>query len=199
MGNNPFIPRVCEQCAVTFYVYPARLRQGPARYCSKPCESLGRRAAHEPLFWAKVAVCAHGLNCPYCCWPWTGFIRKNGYGATTKFNRPFPAYRRAWEYWNRQEMPLHLEACHYCHTPVCVNPAHIHPGTRQDNRTESVIAGHFPVGEARANTKLTVAQVLLIRQWHREGIGPYVISKRIGISNATVHAILQGRVWKHAP
>jgi hypothetical protein len=96
------------------------------------------------------------------------------------------------------DMPSGLDACHYCHNPLCVNPAHIHPGTRQDNQTESVLAHRFPVGEARANTKLTEADVRLILQWHRdEGIGCYVISKRIGVSNTTVYAILKGRTWKH--
>jgi hypothetical protein len=38
MPSKGNVPRTCEQCGWEFFVYPSRLRQGPARFCSRECQ-----------------------------------------------------------------------------------------------------------------------------------------------------------------
>jgi hypothetical protein len=35
--SRPSIERTCEQCGAVFHVYPYRLREGTAKYCSRKC------------------------------------------------------------------------------------------------------------------------------------------------------------------
>ena len=78
------------------------------------------------------------------CWFWEGSkCLSNGryYGRFWLDGRSRPAAQVAWEIRHEQPFPEGKEACHTCDVPMCVNPAHIFPGTRSDNMLDAVAKG----------------------------------------------------------
>jgi hypothetical protein len=52
-------------------------------------------------------------------------------------------------------------------------------------------------GSRVGTSKLTEADVVLIRRLRKEGIGPYALGKRFGVHRKTITRICAGRTWKH--
>lgn len=101
-------------------------------------------------FWPKVDM-SGGAN---ACWPWTGSLLPNGYGAiqaggdgTNK--PPLKAHRVAWALSNGVDpvtMPTSLVVRHVkCRNKPCCNPDHLTNGTTQDNNHDAIADGtaHF--------------------------------------------------------
>lgn len=63
------------------------------------------------------------------CWVWNGGVNRDGYGSYTRF----PAHRVAYE-WLVGPIPAGLQLDHLCRTPACVNPHHLEPVERAENR-----------------------------------------------------------------
>jgi len=151
--------------------------------------------------WAKIALCIHGLECPYCCHEWTASRNKAGYGVirATKNGKPGNAYatRVAWELVNQQPIPDGLFALHHCDNPPCVNLWHIYIGTRLQNVTDARIRGRLARGERRS--PLREQDVLLIQNLYRQGQTMAVLARVFGITESTIGGILRGKTWTHLP
>ena len=52
-----------------------------------------RKATREDRFWAKVTVLSNEE-----CWPWTGYVARNGYGSYWDGNRPTLVHRQSYEF-----------------------------------------------------------------------------------------------------
>jgi len=92
-------------------------------------------------FWAKAIV-----GYPDECWLWTGHIigPHSPYGQFWHEGRNRPAAKVAWELANDESFPEGKHACHHCDNPRCVNPAHIFPGTNQENMLDASRKGRLP-------------------------------------------------------
>jgi len=88
-------------------------------------------------FWAKV-----DKRGPDECWPWTSITSK-GYGVIYVNPRKRRASQVSWEIANGRPFPDDMHACHTCDNPICVNPAHIFPGTRSDNLSDASRKGRM--------------------------------------------------------
>lgn len=84
------------------------------------------------------------------CWPWTGTMRNNGYGAI-RFQRIEMVATRAVMTAIHGPIPGDLIVCHKCDNPPCVNPKHLFIGTYRDNVLDMLAKGR---GNHRGGGKL---------------------------------------------
>lgn len=77
------------------------------------------------------------------CWLWTGAAYANGYGQVSIGAHRFRAHRASFAVkWG--EAPDHLQVCHKCDTPSCINPDHLFVGTASENMQDMVRKGRGP-------------------------------------------------------
>jgi CxxC motif-containing protein len=110
--------------------------KGHSRNC-KSCISIRKKnkttswLPAEERLWAKTdKTPGHGPNGD--CWLWTGSHRSTGYGQLSIKDKPVHVHRLSWILANGP-IPAGLLIMHSCDTPLCVNPAHLSPGTHQEN------------------------------------------------------------------
>ena len=88
--------------------------------------------AEKQRFWDKVEKRQDG------CWVWTGrTVTTNSagklfYGYVHIGSHMYLAHRVSWSMFHGQ-IPEGMVADHQCHNPLCVNPAHLHVVTHQEN------------------------------------------------------------------
>lgn len=134
----------------------AYLRDGPdTPYARRQRELLGAAFAvrdasgrvngcaikHLPLaerFWRYVQK-----DGPGGCWIWLGRIAGGGYGRIQISKKERPAHQVAWELVHGTPFP-DSEGRHSCDTALCVNPAHIVPGSRSENARDAISRGWRP-------------------------------------------------------
>jgi hypothetical protein len=135
------------------------------------------------------------------CWVWTSTInKKSGYGQITlPGHLKKYAHRFSWEI-HFESIPEGLNVCHKCDNRLCVNPDHIFIGTDFDNEQDKWRKGRgkHPIGELNGYAKLTVNEVIQIRQLYATGKHTYVsIANIFHITFQTVHSIVKYKIWKH--
>jgi hypothetical protein len=153
----------------------------------KPKSSLDRR------FWAKVQKTDS-------CWLWTG---------TTSYHegKVWAAHRLAYTLLVGP-VPDGLLVCHRCDVRNCVNPDHLFLGTYKDNSEDMVNKGRqargpraslVPCarGERHGRAKVTEQDVRDMRRLHREGVTLAELSRRFGIGETAVAAIVHRKHWVH--
>lgn len=118
------------------------------------------------------------------CWDWLGG-QDNGYG---RFDGK-RAHRLMWEAANGP-IPPGLFVLHHCDNPPCVRPTHLYVGTKKDNARDAAVREHHA-------TKLTAAQIPLIRADRERGMTQVAIADKYLISQTHVSAILARKTWSH--
>jgi hypothetical protein len=163
-GRGWFCSRICQRlaqaaqqvtrpcayppCGKLITIPPNVLRNGRGTYCSKTCTDLAKRLT-TPLaerLWPYIQVCIHGLDCPYCCWPWTWTRWRTGYGRLAVDGIDMTTSHLIWEVWHQQHMPIHLCAAHHCNNPPCNNYDHIYAATASQNAQDAIRAGTWHKG-----------------------------------------------------
>jgi hypothetical protein len=112
-----------------------------------------------------------------------------GYGCFKLKGRTAAAHRFAYE---RAHGPIPDGLCvmHLCHNSLCVNPAHLAPGTNRQNQEMKAAAGRTP-------RRLTPAIVRDIRNRHAAGELQRVLAAEHGLQQADVSNIVNRKYWKH--
>lgn len=79
-----------------------------------------------------LAVLAERTDRSTACWLWTRARTSGGYGHFRLMGMQVYAHRASYEA-HVGPIPDGLHILHACDTPACVNPAHLRPGTHQEN------------------------------------------------------------------
>jgi hypothetical protein len=161
--------------------------------------------------WDNIAVCEHGEDCIYCCWPWKNSRQRIGYGSFTFRNalgtqRHTNVTRVVYELFHTIPIPEGLNALHYCDFPPCCNPAHLWLGTIAQNnqdaakkgRTSQGINHHKNLhpenvlrGEKHKMAKRSDSDVLTIRALHAKGITGVALSKQFDLTQTQISRIVR--------
>ena len=139
------------------------------------------------------------------CWPWTGAIQSQGYGSVRGViggrRRSVLAHRVAFAFASGREFPSTVHVCHRCDNPQCCNPRHLFPGDPAINAADKMAKGRArgARGEAHRDARLTVADVVAIREAVRRGEMQSTLAVRYQVSRATIWQIVHRRHWAHVP
>jgi hypothetical protein len=128
------------------------------------------------------------------CWNWLASLNTKGYGYfKTKTQKT--AHRFSYEFFVGP-ITDGLHVLHKCDNPRCVNPDHLYLGTNRQNMLDRVERNrNRPVtGEAHHRSKLTVAQVIAIRNDPRP---QRVIAADYGMQQPQIGAIKRRAAWTH--
>lgn len=146
------------------------------------------------------------------CWLWKG-ATSYGYGKCNfRGERNWLAHRASWVM-AHGEIPEGLWVLHKCDVRACVNPDHLFLGTPTDNVRDMMSKGrHYhgdrqwtrkhpervPRGEKAVHAKLTAEKVREMRRlFAAGGISKMELSRRFGVTHATVRRILSRTIWTH--
>lgn len=154
-GGRPPGPKlsfVCQVCATTFEVTPARARisGGFVPFCGRACRLIhDRKRAYDRLainarFYSFI-LCG---TTPDACWDWLGGKVSFGYGHFAYGPRGDATHVSAHVY----SFTLHggvltpEKPCvlHACDNPPCSNPRHLWAGTKRDNTQDMIKKGRNP-------------------------------------------------------
>ena len=159
-------------------------------------------------FWEKVCICAHGIECPYCCWEWQAQKNHAGYGyIRAKIDGKWQnrgAHCVGWEILNQQPLPRKLFACHHCDNPSCCNGMHLYPGTRKQNVADAMTRGRWSnpprsYGEQHPLAIFTSHDVLFIRALYRQGHTIASLARRRGVHKKQIAQIVYYESYKNIP
>jgi hypothetical protein len=145
------------------------------------------------LFWSRIERTA-------TCWLWRGPISHRGYGTTrltSQGKRLLTVHRLMWTL-RGGDIPEGVHVLHTCDIRHCVNPAHLFLGTNQDNIDDKVRKGRTRRGSKHRQSKLTVAQVYVIRALYGTRTLKE-ISALFGVSMAVVSNIHRRKSWRWLP
>jgi hypothetical protein len=187
--------RRCRHCGAAFTIPPAVVKQKGGKFCTWSCWMDVCRNTLEKM-WEQIAVCSHGVSCPYCCWAWEGTTQSNGYGVFWFAGKPHAIHRFIWEVWHQQVFPAELHAAHYCHKRNCVSPSHIHPATQKGNYADSVRDDRTLFGERNPSAKLCSADIPVIFALYKQGMKQHHIAQHFKISDTHAYRILQRKIWR---
>lgn len=143
------------------------------------------------------------------CWPWMGTRNKAGYGITGRGGAECKvrilAHRAAKMLELGHEIPAHLQVCHCCDNPPCVNPAHLFLGTNADNVADMMAKGRFNRAATLAASlkgriacsKLSPERARQIREMYAAGgVSQDDLAAKFSVSQATVHYVVSRQRWK---
>lgn len=204
------------------YTIPQHIKEIPHGYCMCGCGQKTRIAPQsrtnrgwikgQPLkcisghskryallsdsLWSRVDIKAKDE-----CWPWMGSTNSDGYGTLKFRGKYFHAHRVAYELTNGP-IPNRLNILHRCDNPPCCNPAHLWPGTDQDNVDDMMAKRRNKVfvGTQNRSAKVTEDDIPVIRALYAQGnLSQQKIGVLYGVSDVTVSYIIHRKTWRHVP
>lgn len=144
-------------------------------------------------FWSRV-----NISDPNDCWEWQGGKQRGGYGETFYNGRNLSAHRVSW-FLSFGAIKKGYHICHKCDNPPCCNPEHLFQGTRKDNMNDAKTKKRnwHPIGSLCGNSKLTEANIHVIRGLLKQGMSAPKIAKIYNVGSTTIYNIHSGRCWRH--
>lgn len=133
------------------------------------------------------------------CWIFcSGSFFKNGYGKITRNRKCLRVHRYVYELLECK-IPDDLLLRHSCDNKKCINPAHLLPGTNQDNADDMVARNRQSQGENHLSAKLTKEKVIEIISKYKLGISYRKLALEYNVSWYVIGTIIRGECWKDIP
>lgn len=128
------------------------------------------------------------------CAEWLSTRNRLGYGTMKVAGKTKLAHRVSYER-SVGSIPEGLCVLHRCDNPPCINPGHLFLGTRYDNTQDMISKGRMRKahGESHTSAKLTLEQVLKIREDKRSG---NVLAIEYGVNRSTINRARSGKNWR---
>lgn len=147
-------------------------------------------SSFKDRFWSKVEMIPF-----HECWEWTASVLGHGYGQLSRDSdgNMIKAHRASYIL-HFGDIPAGMQVCHKCDNPRCVRPEHLFIGTSQDNHNDQKKKNRQLRGEDNPPAKLSASQVIEIRG---SKLPTKDISKKYGVSESNIRAILTRKSWKH--
>ena len=120
-------------------------------------------------------------------WPFSKY--KNGYGQAWYSGRLMPAHRAMCIMANGAAPISGAPAAHSCGVRDCCNPQHIRWATQSENERDKRQHGTAQIGENNGYSKLTEAQVGLIKGLISREISASLIGRFYGVNRKTIDAL----------
>lgn len=135
------------------------------------------------------------------CWIWTGRKDKKGYGLSTygtseERKHPLQAHRVIYTILVGP-IPEGLVVMHSCDNRICVNPAHLTPGTQLENIQDRHSKGRNAVGSKYPSSTLTEVQVEEIKLKRLAGYDFIALAREYSVNMFTIEGIFRKGHWKH--
>lgn len=186
--------RISHHCGNLSCVNPAHLSPATAtrqrRSRSTATRPIEVANVDEDRFWSKVDVGDWDA-----CWHWKAAKLTGGYGSFWLSGHNVGAHRVAFTLVHGP-IPHELCICHHCDNPPCVNPAHLFPGTHEDNQADKVRKKRHARGLNHGAARLSFDIVEEIRALAASSTKQTVLAARFGVSRSAIHAIVTHQNWR---
>lgn len=133
---------------------------------------------------------------PNQCWEWIGNLTEKGYGQMRINGVTFSAHRLSWLLFHGGGQN-NFQVLHKCDNRKCFNPNHLFLGTNADNVKDRNSKNRQAKGANIRTTKLSKANVRLIRLCFSKGINKAVLARKFKVNYTTILAIVNRKTWKH--
>lgn len=159
------------------------------RFCSKGCAMAYARTDRWPSRSAQALIRERTIIDPETgCWNWQG-RKTRGYGRLGfGGEKNLLASRFAYEAFVAVP-PKHLNVCHRCDNPSCVNPDHLFVGTQADNVADMFAKRR----DGKSGAKLSADEIAAIRSSSEQ---QSALARRYGVVPTTISNIRKGVSWQ---
>jgi len=117
----------------------------------------------------------------------------DGYTIVGRNRKPVALHRQVYEWVNNCIIDRDVLIRHSCDNPSCINPAHLLPGSHQDNKNDAVSRNRIAIGSKNGNAKLSEADVLKIKT---STISQQKLADIYSVQRETIGHIKRGLSWR---
>jgi hypothetical protein len=150
----------------------------------------GKHGTPEERFWRHIDKRGQDE-----CWEWQSAKNKDGYGRFIFDKKNKSVHRISWEISNGA-IPDGRCVLHTCDVRSCVNPKHLHLGTKHDNSQDMVSRGRSTTNNFRWKPKLNLQIANDIREkYSMQMFSPYKLAEEYSVSRTTIYQVIHNEIW----